>query len=281
MDNLKSWFKREDNKIIVFGKEHFDAKNTLCCGQLFRYFESENGYTILSKDKRADIVSVGENSEIITDDVDYFIEYFNLNDDYLNITESCKNKGVLEDVINYSKGLRIVKGDIFETIVSFVISANNNIKRIRKIINAICEKSGKKIDDEYFAFPTLEEFCKLDEEFFVSVGAGYRSKYLAKLGTELVEFFKEDLSGLSTDELLERLCKLSGVGNKVANCILLFAYNKYDSFPVDVWIERAYKKFYGDDGLTRKNISKKLREEYKNLSGYVQQYWFNYIINLE
>lgn len=267
-----------EDKIVVNKKCWFLPKATLESGQCFRVNETQDGaYQLWSGDNYAVIKPNKNCYEIITKTPQYFYDYFNFGVDYDALTQKISSLGESGDVIENAKGLRIIHSDVFETIVSFVISANNNIKRIKLIISRICEKAGEKTEFGY-TFPSLSKFCSLTEEFFNSVGAGYRAKYLFKLTKELPEFLNRDLSSLSTSELRKELIKLSGVGPKVADCILLFAFNRYDSFPVDVWIERAYHKFVAENDLPRKKISEELTNRYGALSGYVQQFWFYYMI---
>ena len=117
---------------------------------------------------------------------------------------------------------------------------------------------------------------KLDEQFFVSIGAGYRAKYLANLVDNYKSFLKCNPSSLSTDDLRRELLKILGVGRKVADCILLFAYNRTDVFPVDVWMERVYKEVFGGKETERTKMSEDLVERFGELSGYIQQYMFYY-----
>lgn len=268
----------EGNKLIIPNEFWFNAKNILECGQFFRFNKTkEDEYEVLSGGNYASIKRTENGYEIITKNIEYFSKFFNLEQDYDNINKQLLALGVDKKVIDNAQGLRIIKSDIYETIVSFVISANNNIKRIKLIISRLCENAGEKTEYGY-NFPSLEKFCNLTEEFFKQIGAGYRAKYLANLGKQLPEFLSKNYDHFTTAELKKTLMKLSGVGPKVADCILLFAFNRYDSFPVDVWIERAYYKFVGGDKLTRKNISSLLTQKFGDLSGYVQQYWFYYML---
>lgn len=270
--------KVSEDKIVVDSKCWFLPRATLESGQCFRVNIAMDGtYELWSGSNYAEI-KAGENCyEIITKSPQYFYDFFNFGVDYDEIVGNISSLQEARDVIENAKGLRIIHSDVFETIVSFVISANNNIKRIKLIISRICEKAGKKTEFGY-TFPSLNKFCSLTEDFFNSVGAGYRAKYLFNLTKELPEFFSKDVFNLTTNELRKELIKLSGVGPKVADCILLFAFNRYDSFPVDVWIERAYHKFVAQNDFSRRKISEELTKKYGALSGYVQQFWFYYMI---
>lgn len=208
-------------------------------------------------------------------------EYFNLSENYEDIKKKySENYESLKKATEFAYGLRILKQDEFETIISFIISANNNIKRIKKIINNISMKCGKKIEfegKEYFGFPSIEELIKLKEEDFKSLGAGFRAKYLEstvnKIYSDNLEKYIEKLNNLSNKELEKELLNLKGVGPKVANCIMLFGFNRIDSFPIDVWVKRVMQEeFFGGEEVSNKKI-----EEFANTlyeKGLAQQYLF-------
>lgn len=268
-------YEKQENGIFIIGKEDFIPKHILECGQIFRYEKDDEGnYVVYSKDMQAEIIERANGFFIKTDNVAYFEEFFNLKVDYADIKKQIVLKEPsLSSAIENARGLRILKGDLFEVLVSFIISANNNIKRIQLIINRLCEKLGEKRDG-YFTFPTPQEFEKADESFFKSIGAGYRSGYLAEVKTAFDLLNKEDLSAMSDIELRNRLMKIKGVGPKVADCILLFAFNRKKIFPVDVWMERVYYENWGSEKISREKISKCLTERFQDLSGYIQQYMF-------
>ena len=208
-------------------------------------------------------------------------EYFNLSENYEDIKKKySENYESLKKSTEFAYGLRILKQDEFETIISFIISANNNIKRIKKIINNISMKCGKKIEfegKEYYGFPSIEELRKLKEEDFKSLGAGFRAKYLEstvnKIYSDNLEKYIEKLNNLSNKELEKELLNLKGVGPKVANCIMLFGFNRIDSFPIDVWVKRVMQEeFFGGEEVSNKKIEEFANTLYKK--GLAQQYLF-------
>lgn len=208
-------------------------------------------------------------------------EYFNLSENYEDIKKKySENYESLKKAIEFAYGLRILKQDEFETIISFIISANNNIKRIKKIINNISMKCGKKIEfegKEYYGFPSIEELRKLKEEDFKLLGAGFRAKYLEstvnKIYSDNLEKYIEKLNNLSNKELEKELLNLKGVGPKVANCIMLFGFNRIDSFPIDVWVKRVMQEeFFGGEEVSNKKIEEFANTLYKK--GLAQQYLF-------
>ncbi len=277
----------DKEKIIIYGPEFFDIKDILECGQVFRYVKNGEGdYTVLSSDKRARVY--GGDGKVVIDcgqekDAPYFYNYFDLDTDYGMITEnilrlSSDNPGerdFMRAAADYGKGIRILKQDKIETIISFIISANNNIRRIQAIIERLCLAAGEDMGG-YRAFPGLPALAKLDENFYNSIGAGYRAAYLCKTARALNDGFDIGAVGRADRETAEKLLTgLYGVGPKVANCIMLFGFAETGAFPVDTWIEKAFNSFYGG-GYSRAQIQKRLTAKYGDFSGYAQQYIFYY-----
>lgn len=273
-------YRVKNNKIYIDNIASFCIKHICECGQLFRFErKNEHFYTIFSKNNYANVVKNENGYEIECSNVEYFINYFDLDNDYESIKSRLKNS-IMKDAVEYGYGIRILKQDLFEMIISFIISANNNIKRIQKTINAICAKCGKDMGG-YYAFPTLESIGKCDEEFFKSVGAGYRAGYLVDTIKKLQTYNLERLKALDTESARKELMSFKGIGRKVADCILLFGLNRQDVFPVDTWIEKVYRDYYFAGEKSREQISVYLTNLYKDLSGYAQQYLFYYKRELE
>ena len=271
-----------ENRIEVFDKAEFSPKHILECGQVFRFWKNEDSWVVVSGERQAKIVECADRYVIYCADAEYFVKYFDLGTDYSKIKAKIRKYKKLVPAVESAEGLRILKQPVFETIVSFIISANNNIKRIKLILNRLAESVGT-LKEGYYAFPTFEQMKECDEGFFKSIGAGYRAAYLVKFLAQYEDFAKTDFDALSTEELQKLLLELSGVGPKVANCILLFAFSRTDSFPVDTWMEKAYYQFFADEKcegvdekkkLGRKQISENLISKFGDLSGYVQQYLF-------
>ncbi len=262
-----------NNKITIFNPDSFNIKHILECGQVFRFKNLGDSYQVISLNHKAQIYTYQDKVEIVTDSPQYFYEYFGLNTDYVDIKNKLSKFDELTCAIKYGSGIRILKQDLFETIISFIISANNNIKRIQGIIERICETFGAKLGD-YYAFPTIDSLAKADENFYKSIGAGYRSSYLVKAVKQLLEWdFKEDFSKIPTCVLHKKLTSICGVGPKVADCILLFGVGKKDVFPVDTWIQKVYNDQYNDK-KSREKIAQIFVSKYGELSGYAQQYFF-------
>ena len=263
------------NSIIIKDMSCFNIKHILECGQIFRFFERADGsYEVFSKDKRAIVRQNDVEAEIISEDAQYFAKFFDLDRDYNEIKEKLRDKPFMQEAIEYGNGIRILNQDKWEMLISFIISANNHIPRIKGIIQRLCERLGENKGD-YYAFPTPEKMAQMDENFYASIGAGYRAAYLASTAREVANGFDlEEIVSMDGNEGNKKLCKLLGVGPKVADCILLFAYHKQDVFPVDTWIKKVYKDVIGDDEVNNNAMRRKLIDIYGEYSGYAQQYLF-------
>ncbi len=268
-------YELKPNKILIYGKEDFNPQHILECGQIFAYDKTDNGYEVLSKDCRAAIKETEFGYEIITKNTKYFEHFFDLKTDYGKIKKTLSKYDIMKRPVEFGYGIRILKNDLFETVVSFIISANNNIKRIQLILGRLREKLGEK-KDGFYAFPTREKLLSVGEDFFARIGAGYRAKYLYNVVRQVDEETLLAWQELETGELRRKLIALSGVGPKVADCILLFGYGRGDVFPVDTWMAKMYNKFY-DAEQNRERIRFNLTKEFGLLSGFAQQYLFYYM----
>ena len=190
----------------------------------------------------------------------------------------------MKEAISFGEGIRILNQDLWECIISFIISANNNIPRIKGIIERISKNYGRKIEFEgnkYYLFPTPEELSKASKEDLRALGTGFRDIRIYNTTKKIFED-KEYLSRIenlsSTDEMREELLKLDGVGPKVADCILLFSLKRFDVFPIDVWVRRVMNDLYihaqDEDKINKKEILKIANDKFGSLSGLAQQYLF-------
>lgn len=255
-------------------KSEFDLAKTFTCGQCFRWKEQENGSFAGIVRKRM-IVLTRCGDEITLDGIDdgefpEWEDYFDLKTDYSAYIRRFSEDKTLRAACESSAGIRILRQEPFETLLSFIISQNNNIPRITGIIERFCENFGEKTDGGY-AFPTAEALRGITPEDLAPLRAGFRAKYLAD-AIEKVNSGEVDLSelcGLSTDDARERLKLIKGVGDKVADCVLLFAYRKTDAFPKDVWVKRVLAEFYPEG----------LPECVKGAEGIAQQFLFDYVRN--
>ncbi len=261
--------------ILIIGKNDFNIDDILLCGQIFSFNKVDYGYDVYSLDKYAKVVEEENGYRIITNDSAYFENFFDLKTDYSLIKKELKKYPLLSEPIKFGGGIRILKQDLFETLISFIVSANNNIKRIQLILNRMREKLGKDMGG-FYAFPTQEELLKVDEKFFKEIGAGYRAGYIYKVVRQVDEKMLKDWNNLSTREIRKKLIALSGVGPKVADCVLLFGYGRKDVFPVDTWIAKMFNKYYAPLE-NREEIRRRLINEFGNLAGYAQQYLFYFM----
>ncbi|MBQ6728070.1 MAG: 8-oxoguanine DNA glycosylase [Clostridia bacterium] len=276
---------------IVFNSEYFNARDTLLCGQLFRYFpvsEKANAYFVNSADKRCLVYNDAENAVIECEekDVAYFTNYFDLSRDYGAIVGAATAQGgVLKTAAALGKGIRILNQDKAEALFSFIVSQNNNIPRIKGIIERLCAGAGCKrefLGEEYYTFPTANELAAKPLEFFKDIGLGYRAEYIKRLADGFNATFNEaEFSALKTADLKKRLNAIYGVGPKVADCVSLFGFHRSDSFPVDTWIEKVYRENFGGTLTERNKIADYFVGRFGENSGYFQQYLFYYKRSLE
>lgn len=267
---------KEKNQIKILSNAEFDIEQILNCGQIFTFEKKDDCYYVFSKDKMVKVFDDGKNIILETDSVDYFENFFDLKTDYSLIkADIIKKNPNLKKAINFGSNLRILKQDIFETIISFIISANNNISRITKSMKYIRENLGEN-KGEYFSFPKIEKLSKQDESFFIKANLGYRAKQMVKALAQIEKIDFEKLKILDTKLLKNELIQLSGVGPKVADCILLFGFSRFDVFPVDTWISKVYHDLFNTKQTNRNLMREDLLNKFGNLSGYVQQYLFFY-----
>lgn len=271
---------KEKNLITVAGK-HFSAEKILKSGQVFRYKPYGGGYFLVAGEHAAILRQVNDTAVIECDDEDYFYNYFDLNTDYNEITRRLNAFPFMQRALIYGEGIRILRQDKLETLISFIISQNNNIARITKIINFICEKLGKTMNFggiAYNAFPDLKSLAAGGEAFFVKAGAGYRARYLSGTIKKLSQGF--DLNSINDMDLAsarQTLMGFCGIGRKVCDCILLFGYTKSGVFPVDTWIEKVYNDYIERGAkISRNKMADNFENMFGGLSGYIQQYLFYY-----
>lgn len=268
-------YEIKEDRIEIYDLEDFNILQILECGQIFR-FKFENGLAhIYSKDNYAKVETFENKVVVSTLNVEYFEKFFDLKTDYSVIKKELRKDASMLQAIDFGSGIRILNNDLFEMIVSFIISANNNIPRIKKSIERLCEKFGTN-KGEYFAFPTLNQLKQATVEDFVLAGLGYRASQLHKTLQILTNANIEEVKKQTEQEQFKFLLSLSGVGPKVANCIMLFGLSRKDVFPVDTWINKVYNNLTGKIENDRNKIAKELTDRFKDLSGYAQQYLFYY-----
>lgn len=280
----------KEQKYIIKNIESFEPTHIFECGQCFRWNKEEDGsytgvvgHNVLNVKKNENEVTItGLCSEKIEE---LCKKYFDLETDYETIKEKLsKIDDNLKISIEYGNGIRILKQDTWEALISFIISANNNIPRIKGIIERISKKYGKTIKwqgKEYYTFPTPEELSKASVVDLRKLGLGFRDTRVFET-TRLVNTKQIDIYELEkiihTKKLREELLKYPGVGPKVADCIMLFSMRRFEVFPIDVWVRRVMTELYFENETkivpNNKQILKYAEETFGNLSGLAQQYLF-------
>lgn len=263
------------NGIILKGVECLSLPLTLDCGEAFRWEEQEDGsWSGAAYGKYLNIKE--ENSNFILKDTsledfeNVWRNYFDLDRDYAAICAKLKEDELVRETIDEYYGIRILNQEPWEALVSFVISQQNNIKRIKGIIKRLCDTYGEEICDGWHAFPTSKTLSSLSVEDFEAIGLGYRAKYVKKLADD-VERGVIDLAAIKAmdlDDAKKTLLSIYGVGEKVANCALLFGFQFIRCFPVDVWMKRVLQ--YYPNGLP---------ECFSGYEGIAQQYLFHWARN--
>lgn len=252
---------------------YFDIRSTLECGQVFRFAPTDYGYRLIAGSHIAKIREEEDRYVVECDDPDHFRRYFDFDTDYALVQSKFADKPLIAAAIAYGKGIHILRQEPLETIFSFIVSQNNHIPRIKGIIEKICDGLGEDMG-EYRAFPSLEKLAGAGEKFYAKCGAGYRANYLCTVANSLHEADIEDWRALSTEELRAKLMSLKGVGRKVADCILLFGFSRFDVFPVDTWIKKVFEEEYPNTPADK--MSTLLVQNYGQYSGFVQQWLFYY-----
>ena len=233
---------------------------------------------ILSFQKNDDCVIVKTSKDVSKEYFDDVISNFlSLDDDYEKINENIfshfgKYNDVIYSAYSVSKGIRILKQDFFETLISFIISQNNNIPRIKKIISSLCSNYGKQFEfdgQNYYSFPECKDLISLNDEDLMKCGCGFRWKYILdacqKYSNKTINY--DELIEMPYDEQLSSLKQICGVGDKVANCVILFSLHNLSAFPIDVWIKKVIEKYYSNN-LDLNNLGL--------YAGVAQQYLFYY-----
>ena len=247
------------------------------CGQCFRWNPAEDGsyegvagsfYCKVKLDEGKGILHL----EASGGSRDFWYEYFDLGTDYSSI--KCSLEGCSPEICPATAsgyGIRILKQDFFETLISFIVSQNNNIPRIKKCIEAICEKYGEQIAEGIYAFPTVEALADAKVEDLAALKLGYRSEYIVRAAQR----FAEEGMPANWDEVLA----YHGVGPKVANCISLFGLRQLDAFPIDTWVKKIMVDLYGFEESDVKGMQKFAAEHFGEHGGIAQQYLFNHYRN--
>ncbi|MBR2108873.1 MAG: DNA-3-methyladenine glycosylase 2 family protein [Ruminococcus sp.] len=267
MDCIKT-----DTGVKISGVKDLDLAQTLDCGQSFRWVENDSGFYGIAFER--EVVMRLEGTDLYIDNCDekefeiIWKDYLDLNLDYGKIRKELSElHPILKEAGEYASGIRILRQEPWEALCTFIISQNNNIKRIKGIVARLCESFGDRVGSGY-SFPTAERLSELTPDDLAPLRAGFRNKYIIDAARKVAggEVNLEKCRALPYDEARSELMKIKGVGVKVADCALLFGLHRIEAFPVDVWMKRALEKLFPD--MTPSDFG-----EY---AGIAQQYIFHY-----
>lgn len=259
--------------------KNFDIRRTFLCGQCFRWSEDENGaFSGIAGGRSLTVTQSGDEVTlhgVSEQDIPFWENYFDLGTDYEAVERSLRTDSIMERAVNAGHGMRILRQELWEVLISFIISQNNNISRIKKIIGNICRQWGESIIDGY-AFPTPQALAAADADAFVGCGAGYRADYILQCARSVAEgrLELEALKNMDYSDARELLLRQKGIGPKVADCILLFGLHHLQAFPVDTWIKKAMRSLYMTPEARSQEIIRYASERFGDYAGMAQQYMF-------
>ncbi len=277
---------KEHNKIYISEVKDFSLKQTLECGQCFnfeRLNEEKEEYAVVALGKLLHISQAGKELTIYNsceEDIPLWVNYFDLDRDYSVIKSTLeKNAPELKDAIEDKWGVRLLNQEFTETLMSFIISQNKQIPHIKQIVRMLSEEYGESLgyigEREYFSFPGVEVLRNIGIEGYQKCKTGFRAKYLADAADKLNNgLCREAFNEKEYEEALHLLKEIKGVGDKVANCVLLFSLGYRSAFPVDVWIKRAMEDIYFKKDTPVTEIMEFAKERFGEYGGYAQQYIF-------
>lgn len=264
----------ENNRVIVTTQGDMSLRDTLCCGQSFRWRELSDGSfkgtaygrTVTVSLKGRELVIDGADAQAFED---IWRGYFDLDFDYVDLRQDLSEKhSVLREAARFAPGIHILRQEPFEALISFIISQNNNIKRIEGIVDRLCETFGEPAQGGGFAFPAAHKLAALTEEDLAPLRAGFRNRYILDAARKVASG-EIDLSLCRTlpfEEAKKQLMTVVGVGEKVADCVLLYGLHRTEAFPMDVWMKRAMSTLFPDTEPA----------DFGEYAGIAQQYIFHY-----
>jgi len=274
----------QNNNIILKNVKDFNLNHIFDCGQAFRFNQTgQNTYTGVAFGQALTISQCDD--EVILYDTTYenfvnlWYEFFDFDNDYSKIKSTLATDEFMSEATKHGYGIRILGQDLWETIISFIISASNNVPRIKGIVERLCQAFGNEVEymgNVYYTFPSADKLAALNLEDLSVIRAGFRDKYILDAAKKICDgtISLEAIKAMSTSDAKNALMSINGIGNKVSDCILLFGLNRQDSFPVDVWIKRIMEYCYFTEEQPINVISDYAKEKFGNLGGYAQQYLF-------
>ncbi len=277
--------KEFNGGVILQNTDCFNLRHIFDCGQCFRWIRQTDGsYVGVARSKVIRVTSYDNNITIFNTNLQEFFDiwedYFDLKADYRLYQKRLSKDDIMEKAISEGNGIRILRQDTFEALISFIISASNNIPRIMKIVDNLCTLYGERIEYDgktYYSFPTAERMRGVNAQELAPIRAGFRAKYIADAVEKVLNgtVNLESLSTLPVKDAREQLMQINGVGPKVADCVLIFGAGRLDVFPVDTWIDKAMKTLYPK---ACKEVSVRQAGEnlFGDICGLAQQYIFYY-----
>jgi N-glycosylase/DNA lyase len=266
-----------------FYVKDFNLQKTLESGQIFHYKKVEGDAYLVATGKKALFVKQKEEKLYFSGASKEEIKnIFGLNDDlnkiYKEITKDGKDK-ILVNAIKKFSGTRIIQQDPFECLISYILSINSNIPRIKKNVEDLCKKYGKEVKINSYSinlFPSFERLKNVSLEEFEKLGFGFRAKFIKQTISLLPKIDLYSLQNKNFEEAKKELMSLPGVGEKVAECVLLYSFKKLEAFPVDIWMKRIMSKYYLKKEATIKEIKEFAKNYFGKYAGYAQLYLFLY-----
>ena len=280
--------EKQGDKLVITGLEHFNTTHIFECGQCFRWYKEEDeSYTAIAGGKVANFLQKGSTLYVEGSDEktwkDFWHHYFDLDRDYGAIKEELSKDPILEEAISFGYGMRLLNQDPYETIISFILSANNQIPRIKKAVETIATDLGDYLGNykgrDHFSFPEPDRLAEKSEEYIREFyRVGFRADRIREVSRRIAdgEFDTTCIFDIEHKDAKELLTTLPGIGPKVSDCILLFAFDKGEAFPVDVWVKRVMEYFYFKRPATKRELEDSGEKLFGPLAGYAQQYLFYY-----
>lgn len=273
---------KKENCYYIKKDPYFVPQLFFDCGQCFRFKNSENVFTGVISETVVELYEENEEYIIKTSgniSEEMLEEYFDLKRDYKEIEEFLKNDESMKVAMEFGRGIRILKQDFFETLLTFIYSQRSNIPKIAKCVEETAKLFGNKItykNEIYYTFPTPEQMKGITEKDLESVKCGYRAPYIIDAVNKINsgEINPEELKKLSYEKVKQKLLTIKGVGDKVADCICLFSFGFFDAFPTDTWIKKAMDQLYN---INDKDIKEKSEDMFGKYCGIAQQYLFYYL----
>ncbi len=279
---------KESPEGLILREDSFKVDHIFECGQCFNFRKNYDGsFTAVFLGKIINLLECDGYTLVrnvsLDDFYDIFYDYFDLGTDYGAIKQALSESEILKEASDYGYGIRILNQELFETTISFIISANNQIPRIKKAVRIISERYGtylgEYMGEKYYSFPSPEVLANVDPlELREYARVGFRDVRIVETAKAFVDGFLnfEDEKTLTDKDLHNKLNNLPGIGPKVADCIMLFAYHRRETFPVDVWIKRVMETLFIGKEVPKKQVDGYAREIFGDLAGYAQQYLFYY-----